>query len=667
MLRRLLALPVILALAGPLMVQDAAAQAKIPIAPRPLALALDAAAEGRWENAARIAERDGPVAAAVIEWMRLRAGLGSPREVLAFLRAHPDWPGLDRLRRASEERMAEAATDDILAFYAGYQPQTGTGALSLARALAARGEQGEAQAGIVLAWHTLDLTAAEHDAFLAEHAALLAPHHAARLRMALWRGLQDTEQMLALVDDRLRALARARLDIAAGKVIKESALPEGGARDPGIAYERFVQAIRKGRDAEAVDLILTRSALPDGLGDPERWAGWRRFLARARMREGDADTAYRIAANHQLVEGASYADLEWLSGYLALRYLDAPELALDHFQRFRAAVSTPISLGRAGYWIGRAQDALGDPEAARIAYAFGAQYQTSFYGLLAAERAGLPPDPALAGKAPEGNWRQAAFTRSPLFKAGVLLRKTGRLWLARQFFVALTDRLDAPQIELLGQALEDMGAPHLQVMIGKAAAQRGIVATAPYYPLHPLQEMALPVAPELVLAIARRESEFDAGVQSGAGAQGLMQLMAGTASEMARALGVSHDRRRVLTDWRYNATLGARYLADLAERFDGNVVMIAAGYNAGPGRPLRWIEEQGDPRRGEVDVVDWIEHIPFRETRDYVMRVTESLPVYRARLGRPPLPVPFSEELTGATITRLARDRGMSLESGDRF
>ena len=164
------------------------------------------------------------------------------------------------------------------------------------------------------------------------------------------------------------------------------------------------------------------------------------------------------------------------------------------------------------------------------------------------------------------------------------------------------------------------------------------------------------MAPEMTLAIARRESEFDPVVVSGAGARGLMQVMPATARTVASSLGImaQHSTGRLLTDWRYNAKLGANYLADLAGEFDGNVVMMSAGYNAGPGRPVRWMERFGDPRRGGMDIVDWIEHIPFNETRNYVMRVTESLPVYRARLGKSALPVPFTQELVGSTLRAFA-------------
>jgi soluble lytic murein transglycosylase len=192
-------------------------------------------------------------------------------------------------------------------------------------------------------------------------------------------------------------------------------------------------------------------------------------------------------------------------------------------------------------------------------------------------------------------------------------------------------------------------------MIGKRLAQRAIVLPEPYYSLHPAAYRALPMAPEMVLAIARRESEFDPKVQSGVGARGLMQIMPATAKEVAAGLGRSdeHSTAHLTADPEYNADLGAAFLSTLAGRFEGNVVMMSAAYNAGPSRPIRWSKMYGDPR-GQMDVVDWIEHIPFRETRNYVMRVTESLPIYRARLGKAPMPIGFTEELKGSTLLSFA-------------
>ena len=422
-------------------------------------------------------------------------------------------------------------------------------------------------------------------------------------------------------------------------------VPKSLAGDPGLAFERMQWRARKGLGDGAMELILAAS--PDTLGEPERWAGWRRSFARAEMRAGRVDTAYRLASEHGLESGSHFADLEWLSGYIALTYKQDGAAALAHFLRFRGAVETPISLGRAGYWEGRAHEMRGDTEAARLAYAFGAEYQTSFYGLLAAERAGLPMDPELAGGADYPDWRRASFADTSVFRAARYFIANGQRNLAEQFLRHITETLPAEEIGSLGDYVLSRGEPHLAVMIGKQAARRGIVVPRAYYPVAPLGVVAPPVAPELSLAIARRESEFDPGVTSHAGARGLMQLMPATAKAVASDLDIRFESDRLLSDPAYNARLGTAYLDELMEIFEGNVVMVAAGYNAGPGRPLRWMAERGDPRRGQIDIVDWIEHIPFDETRNYVMRVTESLPIYRAQLAGQVAPLAFTDELTG--------------------
>ena len=250
----------------------------------------------------------------------------------------------------------------------------------------------------------------------------------------------------------------------------------------------------------------------------------------------------------------------------------------------------------------------------------------------------------------------AVLYKGPMWHKAVLLLAAGQDNLAERFFTHLTESLDRSQIGQLGDMLAEMGRPPIQVMVGKRAAQRGIEVPGPYYALHPLAEDPHPVPTELVLSIARRESEFNPEVVSGVGARGLMQVMPRTAQEVSGWINEPYSLSGLLSDPNYNARLGAAYLASLARQFDGNVVMMAAGYNAGPSRPVGWMQLYGDPRRGEIDVVDFIESIPFQETQNYVMRVAESLPVYRARLGKDPHPVPFSEELTGATLMASAGD-----------
>jgi len=634
-----------------------AAQELRDIRPRPLAWAMDALREGRWDAAKAIAARDGDVAVDVIEWQRLRSGRGTVSEVQSFLARRADWPGLEFLRRQAEDAVVEAGDAAILGFFAQEAAQTPDGIMGHAAALRRDGQGEKAEAILLQMWRNAQLSAEEQARAIEEFGKTLAPHHAERLDQMLWRGLHaNARQMFPLVSkaDVLVAEARIGLRRRAGNVdALLAAVPDARNDDAGVQYERFEWRVRKGRWSDAKALLLDRSASKAKLGNPGAWAGRRRELARDELRDGNETGAYQMASQHYLTSGSSYADLEWLSGYIALTRLNEPAKALQHFSNHDNAVRSPISKGRAGYWKGRAHQALGDPAAADTEFTKGAAHQTSFYGLLAAEAAGLPFDGGL-NDVPTQDWRTSPMAQDSLFQAGELLAASGERNLAERFWAHLAEQLSETDAALLGQAAVDSDEPHLAVMIGKAIARRGLVAPVPYYPLHPLKDLDLPIATELALAIARRESEFDPVVVSGADARGLMQLLPGTARDVARGLGISadHSTGRLTREPLYNARLGSQFLVQLAGRFEGNVVMVSAAYNAGPGRPLRWMETYGDPRGRDLDqMIDWIEGIPFRETRNYVMRVTESLPIFRARLGQDPLPQPFSAEILGRSLS----------------
>ncbi|MCX7566632.1 lytic transglycosylase domain-containing protein [Sulfitobacter sp. F26169L] len=628
--------------------------------PRPLGWGLDAMRSGDFTAAEKIAARDGEVARDVIIWHRLRAAVGSYDEIVDFIKRRPDWPGMDYLRRRSEPEVIKQNDEAIIAFFEETPAQTPLGVLAHAAALTAKGLTGTAQANLVIAWRTMPMNATSQEAFLDAHEALLKPHHDARLDAMVWqREYDEARQMYGLASKSAEQAAEARIAFyrrTGNAASIYDKLPASLKATGGVNHALFEWRIRKGRVGDAKDLLVEASKSFDTLGNPAAWGNRRRALARGEMRSGDPARAYAMASQHFLTEGSDYADLEWLAGYIALRFLDDPLRAHQHFLNHDSAVESPISQGRAGYWQGRALEAAGDNEGATAAYRMGANFQTSFYGLLAAERARIPFPDKLKGLPPAQDWRTSALAKAPLFEAGLLLQASGDLNLAERFWTHLAEQLMEPDLELLGQAAIDVGQPHIAVMIGKRAAQRGLEIAAPYYALHPAGEADLPMAPEMTLAIARRESEFDPVVQSHVGARGLMQLMPATALEVAQGLGIKaqHTTDRLTADPVYNARLGAQYLAELAGRFDGNVVMMAAGYNAGPSRPIRWMNDYGDPREGDIYIVDWVEMVPFRETQNYIMRVTESLPIYRARLGRDPLPISFYDELTGSTLKAFA-------------
>ncbi len=614
--------------------------------------AMDAARAQKWGDATQIIRRGSAVERDLIEWQRLRAGNGSASEVMAFLSRRSDWPGLGLLRKRSEDAFGNTRRNTVLEFFAAQDPQTAKGALIYARALEQSGNKKRANEVIVTAWKTLSVNAADHQTFMSRYGKPLKRHHVARLDEMLWRGWDENSgRMLPHVDKGWQALARARLGLRNNRNGVDGlieAVPARLQNDPGLAYERMFWRARKDRDAGAIDLILQHSR-KNNLGQPEHWSVRRRSLGRAKMRAGRYKEAYAIVSNHGLASGSAYADLEWLSGYVSLKR-NRPKAALTHFERFEAAIRSPISKGRAGYWIGRAHEAAGNTQAAKAAYTRGAQHQTSFYGLLAAEKAGIRFDTTLAGKKRVNGWKNAAFTKSSVHQAALRLLKAGNLSLAERFWVHLAESQTPEELAAMEQMTVDLKEPHIGVMLGKKVAKSGVVLPAAYYALHPLASRNLPVPKEMALAIARRESEFDPVVISHADARGLMQILPSTARQVAGAIGVKYSKRKLISDPSYNVQLGTAYLDGLARQFDGNVLLVSAGYNAGPHRSVRWIDAYGDPRRRSVDVVDWVEHIPFNETRNYVMRVAESLPIYRARLGLNPHPVSFSQELKGSTL-----------------
>lgn len=616
-----------------------------------LRLALAEAGRGNWEAAEDRARATSAVGADIIRWQQLRAGSGTLTEYEDFLARRPDWPGLPLLREKGETAAARSTDPDrVLAYFGQSLPQTGAGSLAVIRALLARARAPEAEAEARRAWVELSFTAADERQLFQLYPGLaeLTPDRLARL---LWDNRKrEAERLLPRVSADWAALARARIalmDRSEGVTRLVEAVPAALAQHPLLAHARMDWRVWRDLWPGAAELMLTHSESVALLGAPEAWAKRRAQLARQQLREGEARQAYRIAARHGLTGGSDYADLEFLAGFIALRRLNDPETALRHFRQLESGVSTPISLSRAFYWQGRALEMLADPQA-EASYRRAAAHQTAYYGQLAAERIGLPLDAALLQPLAAPDWRQRPFAQSSVLEAGLLLLKAGDRVQGKRFLLHLAEGLSAADLASLAALALQIREPHIAVLLGKQGAERGIILPDAYFPQTALvPDAGLSVSRPLALAISRRESEFDVAARSPAGARGLMQLMPETARRMAADRGEAFDPARLTTDPAYNARLGTAYLAGLVQEFGPSIALVASGYNAGPGRPRRWIAEYGDPRRPDVDVVDWVEMIPFTETRTYVMRVSESLTIYRAKLRGAPGPIRLTEELKG--------------------
>lgn len=619
-----------------------------------LKAALARSSMGDWDGAAAAIAGADPVAVDIIEWQRLRSKTGAGRlgDFEDFLQRHPDWPGLPLLAEKGEEAVARSTTPArVISYFATRKPQTATGALALVAAYDAAGRGAEAEAEALRAWTVLEFSADQEEALMAVHGPQLVVAHEVRLDNLLWDGrLAEARRMLPRVSPDWRALAEARIALISDDPAvnaKIDAVPKALAGDPGLAYARFVWRMKRDRYDDAAALILEYSDSARHLGRPEAWAERRLLLSRWLMRNGKTRDAYRVAARHQLKSGADYADLEFLAGFIALRKLGDAETGLQHFGHLKSAVSTGISLSRADYWQGRAEEARGNATAAKTHYTAAAKHQTAFYGLLAAERLGLNLDPALLAEQRPADWRQAGFSRSTVFRAARLLLFAGDRQQGKRFLLQFAETASGAQLDQLSDMALQMGEPHVALLLAKRAAERGLILPRAYYPVPDLVPDGGSVSRALALAISRRESEFDPQVVSHAGARGLMQVMPGTAKMLAGKTGLPFDAGRLTSDPAYNVSMGTAYLRQLVDEFGPSIALVAAGYNAGHNRPEQWMAQFGDPRLPDVDVVDWIETIPFAETRTYVMRVAESVVIYRAKLRGTTGPVRITPELKG--------------------
>ena len=606
-----------------------------------------------WAEASSRAQGAGAVGADVIEWQRLRAGEGLLGEYEAFLARRPDWPGLPYLKAAGEVAVARSTDPDrVLQYFGGEAPAKAAGVLALTAALEAKGRHAEAVEAATIGWTKLKFTADEQAHLLDTYGPDLRVAHELRLDRILWDGNRADEgaRMLPLVSKDWAALGKARLALRADKdgvSALVNAVPKALKDDPGLAFERFLFRMRHDNYADAAALIVDRSASAQGLGDPMAWAAKRADLARILMRKGEPKNAYRVASTHHLTDLGDMGDLEFLSGFIALRKLNDPARALQHFERL-AGATTPISQARAQYWLGRALEASGDKTKARSAYGKAANYQTSYYGMLAAEKLGLTLDESLLSNAPPaGSWKGAGYAKSSVLEAAARMAAAGNEQLSARFMLHLGESLSDAELGTLAGLALDLGQYRSAVLIAKAATERGLVFPSAYFPVPDMIPEALPVSRALALSIARRESEFDPEARSPAGALGLMQMLPATAAEVAKDQGIKFSKAKLASDPAYNATLGAAYLKELVDQFGPSVALVASGYNAGPGRPRGWVDAFGDPRLASTDVVDWVEMIPFTETRTYVMRVVEGVVIYRAKLRGTAGPVNISDELTG--------------------
>jgi soluble lytic murein transglycosylase len=593
--------------------------------------------------------------AKILAWMRYRtANSGAPfAEIAGFIRANPTWPDMTLLRRRAEEAIGnDTGNAELVTWFREYPPTTAPGSVQYARALIDTGQKDTAARFIRQAWESLNMTPVEETGFRKEFQSYLSSKdHIARLDRLIWeQQVAAAKRQMRYVGSDYRYLAEARLKLMGRDGGVDNAVarvPEALRSDPGLIYERLRWRRRKDFNDSAVELLKMP---PGDLKYPEKWWIERAILARDALRSGDITLAYRLARDHGALSGAELAEAEWLAGWIALRFLSDNTVALNHFANMYQNVRYPVSRARGAYWAGRAADAAGVTARAEAQkwYGAAAKHFSTYYGQLALSRLSIPKVPI--GDPVPSEQDVNNFNGQESVRVVRMLAELEQTDLLETFFKNLVaNTTGQTQWVLVAKLTHEIDRHDLTVRVAKSAIRDGVVLADTGYPSLPVA-LDIPANPVLVHAVIRQESAFDIRAVSGAGARGLMQLMPATAKGLARQLNVPHSDKQLTSDPRHNLNLGSAYLAQMIDNFDGSIVLALAAYNAGPGRVQRWLAEYGDPRNNSLlDAVDWVESIPYPETRNYVQRVLENFTVYGYRLHDQFDPLTIVDALTGST------------------
>ncbi|HLJ72395.1 MAG TPA: lytic transglycosylase domain-containing protein [Roseiarcus sp.] len=600
------------------------------------------------------ARLDDPLQRLALEWVALRA---APREagltrLTSFMDAHPHWPSRGWLVSFREALLyADRNRPDVIGkAFAGAPPATPAGILALATVERDGGHADKAAAMVRDLWRDGDLDGWLEGAILKDFGGLLtkADHRARAIRLLYAEKYGAAARAAALAGGDTPLLANSWVAASRGALSDKAlaALPAAVKNAPGLLYARIQGLRRADRALEAAQLMRAAPKDPAALVDGDRWWAERRMIARRLLDGALAKDAYQLCAEPAAVSVAARVDQDFHAGWIALRFLNDPADAARHFAALASLAQTPLTAARAAYWQGRAAEQAAQPEQAKLFYERAAAFSSAYYGQLSAERLDRPLAFHAAVHAAKADARDEA-TRVVELLYDAKLNVFARV-LAIDAAKTYTDE---SQLAALARVVQRVADAPTAVEIGKQAMLRGFSLDEAAFPTYgvpqfsPLDGSAdLP----LVYSVARQESEFATAAASGAGAKGVMQLLPQTARDTARRAGIAFDLTRLITDPSFNVQLGAAFLGQLLADEGGSIVLALAAYNAGGGRVQQWIQRYGDPRQPGVDPVDWVERIPFDETRDYVQRVMENWRVYRARFSEAAAasaPPPRSAEL----------------------
>lgn len=637
-------------------------------------------AAARAKNVTRAREIESQISDAtarkIIEWALIDTSADrlAYEDLAAADTTFAGWPRAESRRTATEIALdrSGAGPDAALALFATRGPTTVQGAIALTDALDQRGRGEEARSLIRTWWRDRSFDVSTQTRILNRWGAWFTQddHDARAAMLLLGTHGPATRAMVQMSSPDMKAVGNAVLELRTAYSAETivAGLTPAQAMHPAVVLERVRIARARGQTSVGYPLLATLPAAPSHSdGQKTLWDERRGYFITA-LQERNWQAAYDAMAGHGFPSGDRKVDAEFFAGWVALTKLNDPERAARHFEALRQSSSTPITQGRAYYWLGRAAEARGDQAAAQSYYASGGRHIQTFYGQLAAEKTGqqtftLPLDPEIS----EAD--RARFEGNEVVRAMRILGSVNELTLLRVFAYQLDD--DLPQAADLAQLMDlsrEYGEGFTAMMVGRAASQRGFLMPGRQYPIRipPTVSGAAPL--EFTLAITRQESSFDPRARSHANARGMMQFLPATARSVARQLSMPYSDER-LWEPDYNMTLGSFHLGDLTQRFGGSMLLTTVGYNAGPARPPQWIARCGDPRAGSasnvVDAVDFIECAPFTETRNYMMRVMENMQIYRARLNGGTAPLQLSTDISRGAATNSGPQPYLSVAEGE--
>jgi soluble lytic murein transglycosylase len=586
-----------------------------------------------------------PLARKLVEWVILRSDSGTTdfSRYANFIAANPSWPSVGLLRRRAEGVIWEERVDPqtVIGFFRSEPPHTVKGHFALARALMSQGDSAGAASTLRETWRSDGFSADLEAQGRAAFAGLITPDDdAARMDARLYvddddAGLRAAQHLnsTALAVAKARAAVINQADNAKALL---DAVPEAARHDPGYMFSRIQVLRRQDKIAEAAQWLMAAPRDPAKVGNPDPWWVERRLISRKLLDLGDAKMAYDVANGAAPPVSENFrAEQHFTAGWIALRFLREPGIAMAHFVRVADGATNPITLARSYYWQARAAEALGRDQDARSLFEAAAHYPTAYYGQLARAKLGL--DEVTLRELPDPSPDRRMLELARVFE---ILYAIDNRDLIASMAADLGDK--ATDIGAL-VTLADIAAHHNDaravLLIGKSALGRGYPMERfafPNFGVPDYQQIGPQVEPCVVYSIVRQESAFNPRVVSSANAIGLMQVTPAAGHDTAKRFGVTFDQRRLMNDVVYNAQLGTAELGNDIGNWRGSYILAFSSYNAGPRRAKEWIEQYGDPRDPKVDPIDWIERIPISETRNYVERVIENMQVYRALIENNP-------------------------------